>query len=101
MTAAREARVPDEEGNVGCGRCWAMSVITMGRVVVCRWCAAGEAVPKPRRRLNANAGIAVRNAAARLREGVTVAKRTVTRTGVCGVCGKPGHNKRTCRRRGR
>jgi hypothetical protein len=33
-----DAHVPDAEGNVACGTCWAISFLTRGRIRVCRWC---------------------------------------------------------------
>jgi hypothetical protein len=38
-----DAHVPDAEGRVGCGACWAMAWLSRHRVVVCRWCREGEA----------------------------------------------------------
>lgn len=32
------AHLPDAEGRVACGPCWAIAVITRGRVTTCRWC---------------------------------------------------------------
>lgn len=56
----------DKHGNVGCGTCWSMYVITKRRVKECRWCQA-DATNAPKRP-NPSAGVSVRNAAERLRE---------------------------------